>query len=524
MDAELASSTLEAEHPVPRARGLDQGPPRADPSVEGDAGVAYSGRPAEPASIRPRPLKSVLPFKIVIPLLLGIVASLAIAVYAELGFRRLEIANRQMAVALEMQAALHESLSLIVDAETGQRGYLITGKEEYLQPYQAALPRIDDAFHRLRELLTLHGTPEQRDSLGKLNELFGKKLAELEAVIALYKKDGSDAAQALINTGIGRRTMDEIRVTVDQMVGTHRRQIDDATQRWSGDIAFARAGMEIMTAFTVALLLVLWLLARRDAQQRDERRRTMQEDQHRLEALVQDRTADLSELSNYLQVVREDEKSKLARDIHDELGGVLVSAKMDVAWVEKRIKGRDAEATAKLERTLQALDDGVQIKRRIIEELRPTLLDNLGLAPAIDWQVNEFCSRAGLKCTLALPGDDLTLDPRVSIALYRILQEALTNIGKYARAKNVRVELNTADDNISLLIEDDGIGIPDGAQKNKLSHGIAGMRQRVRALHGEFSIHRRPEGGTLIEVNIPRERQPGEQREQGSPARANAPV
>jgi signal transduction histidine kinase len=305
------------------------------------------------------------------------------------------------------------------------------------------------------------------------------------------------------------------------MVGTQRRQIDEATQRWAGDIAFARVGMQIMTAFTVALLLVVWLLARRDAQQREERRRSMQEDQRRLEALVEERTADLSELSNYLQVVREDEKSKLARDIHDELGGVLVSAKMDVAWVEKRIKGRDPESAAKLERTLQALDDGVQIKRRIIEDLRPTLLDNLGLAPALDWQVNEFCNRAGLKCKLSLPTDDVKLDPHVSIALYRILQEALTNIVKYARAKHVHVELNASEDNVTLLIEDDGIGIPEGAQKNRLSHGITGMRQRVRALHGEFSIGRRPEGGTLIEVNIPLERQP---REQDAPARADAPA
>ena len=492
---------------------------RSRASVEDGAGVAYSGRAKSLAHIRLGPLKSVLPLKIAFPLVLGIVASLAIAVYAEFGFRRLEIANRQMAVALEMQAALHEALGLIVDAETGQRGYLLTGKEEYLQPYQAALPKIGDAFHRLREVLVVHGSVEERDSLGRLNELFGKKLAELEAAIALYKKDGTDAAQALLNTGIGKRTMDEIRVTVADMIGAHRRQIDEATTRWSGDIAFARVGMELMTAFTVALLLVVWLLARRDAQQREDRRRTMQEDQRRLEALVEERTADLSELSNYLQVVREDEKSKLARDIHDELGGVLVSAKMDVAWVEKRIKGRDAESAAKLERTLQALDDGVQIKRRIIEDLRPTLLDNLGLAPALDWQVNEFCNRAGLKCTLSLPTEDLALDPHVSIALYRILQEALTNVVKYARAKNIHVELNASDDNITLLIEDDGIGIPEGAQKNRLSHGITGMRQRVRALHGEFSIGRRPEGGTLIEVNIPLDKPP---REQDAPARARA--
>jgi signal transduction histidine kinase len=271
--------------------------------------------------------------------------------------------------------------------------------------------------------------------------------------------------------------------------------------------------MQMMTLFTVALLLVVWYLARRDTQQREDRRRSMVDDKRRLENEVEERTAELSELSNYLQRVREDEKSKLARDIHDELGGILVSAKMDVAWVEERMKKKDSEATAKLERALQALDEGVQIKRRIIEELRPTLLDNLGLAAAVDWQVHEVCDRAGLACNIATPSDDSAIAPQVSIALYRILQEALTNIVKYAKAKNVSVDLGLTQDTVTLLIEDDGIGIPEDAQDNLLSHGIAGMRQRVRALHGDFAIARRPEGGTVIEVNIPTGRSPAETAE-----------
>ena len=453
-------------------------------------------------------MKSVLPNKIVLPLVLGIVASLAIAVYAELGYRRLEQANRQMATALEMQATLHEAQALIVDAETGQRGYLLTGREEYLAPYTQAVPKVDGALNRLRELLVVNGTPAQRDSLGRLNNLIGKKLAELEAAIALYKKDGAQAAQALLDTGIGRRAMDDIRAEVESMATTQRRHLEEATNRWSSDIAFARLGMQLMTAFTVALLLVVWLLARRDAQQREARRRTAVEDKRRLEAEVEERTAELSELSSYLQRVREDEKSKLARDIHDELGGILVSAKMDIAWVEERMKKRDAESSAKLERALQALDEGVQIKRRIIEELRPTLLDNLGLSAAVDWQVHEICDRAGLACTISTPSDDSGIAPQVSIALYRILQEALTNIVKYARAKSVSIDLGLTDETVTLLIEDDGVGIPADAQNNLLSHGISGMRQRVRALHGEFAIARRPEGGTMIEVNIPTGREP----------------
>jgi signal transduction histidine kinase len=464
-------------------------------------------------------VKSVLPLKVVLPLVLGIVASLAIAVYAEIGYRRLESANRQMSAALEMEATLHELLALIVDAETGQRGYLLTGNEEYLKPYTAAVPKVDNVFNQLRESLVINGTPAQRDALGRMSNLAGKRLGELESVIALYKKDGMQAAQAMIDTGIGRRTMDEIRAEVEAMAAGHRRQLDEAVNRWAADVAFARLGMELMTAFTVALLLVVWLLARRDAQQRDARRRSVVEDKRRLEAVVGERTAALSELSNHLQVVREDERSKLARDIHDELGGILVGAKMDIAWVEERLKKRDPESSAKLERALQALDDGVQIKRRIVEELRPTLLDNLGLSAAVDWQVHEICDRAGLECAIATPTDDSDIAPQTSIALYRILQEALTNIVKYAHAKHVSVDLGVGGDTITLLIEDDGVGIADDAQNNLLSHGIAGMRQRVRALHGEFAISRRPEGGTVIEVNIPRGTRP-EVVEEPAPADA----
>ncbi len=462
--------------------------------------------------MRQTPLvKSVLPLRVVAPLVLGIVASLAIAVYAELGYRRLEAANRQMEAALEMQSTLHETLALITDAETGQRGFLLTGKDAYLEPYRNAVPKLEGEISKLQELLVANGSVAQRESAGRLNTLVGSKLAELEAAIALYQKDGAEAAMSLVETDIGRRSMDAIRAEVDGMASLQRRQLDEATSRWTRDIEFARLGMLTMTALTVSLLLIVWILARRDTHRREMSRLTTQQENQRLDMLVQERTASLSELSNHLQEVREEEKSKLARDIHDELGGILVSAKMDMAWVEARTKQRDPEAAEKLARAMQALDDGVQIKRRIIEELRPTLLDNLGLSAALDWQVHEICDRAGLKCSITTPADDSMIAPSVSIALYRIVQEALTNIVKYARAKNVGVELALASDALTLLIEDDGIGIPEDAQNNLLSHGIAGMRQRVRALQGDFSIAKRPEGGTIIEVNMPVDRDAGKQ-------------
>src|SRR5437588_6035474 len=125
------------------------------------------------------------------------------------------------------------------------------------------------------------------------------------------------------------------------------------TTRWQQDIEFARIGMVTMTAFTVALLLVVWVLARRELSLREEQRRRSMQEQARLESVVSARTAELSELSNHLQIVREEEKSHLAREIHDELGGVLVGAKMDVAWAIERLRGKDGAVAAKLERALK---------------------------------------------------------------------------------------------------------------------------------------------------------------------------
>lgn len=457
-----------------------------------------SARPPAPSSVRP-----LLPLKVLFPLVLGVALSMGILVFSEIGFRRLDAQNRSLAVSLEIQSTLHEVLALIVDAETSQRGYLLTSQPEYLDPYRAALPKIDDRFKRLQELVAEHSAPAQRDRVARFNNLIGKKVAELEATLALYEKAGREAAFELISTGIGQRTMDQIRAAVSAMTSDHSLVVTAGGDRWTRDVEFARLGMQLLTGFTIALLLIVWTLLRREILQRDEKRRQLLAEQQRLEIEVERRTGELSELSNHLQMVREEEKTRLARDIHDELGGVLVSAKMDVSWVEDRLKNVDAEIGAKLRRAQESLDAGVALKRRIIEELRPSLLDNLGLGAAIEWLAHQMCDRAGIEPQITVPTDAPQLAPEMSIALFRIVQEALTNMVKYAKAKKVEIELVQTADHVSLLLSDDGVGIPEGAQNNRLSHGISGMRHRVRALRGEFSIHGTPGRGTMIEVTLP---------------------
>jgi signal transduction histidine kinase len=446
-------------------------------------------------------MRRLLPLRVLLPLALGVIVSLGVLGFAEIGYRRLEFANRAMSAALEMETAVNETLALIGEAESGQRGFLLTGDPTYLKPYKAALPKIDQTFAKLRELINANGTAVMIDHAGQLNVLIGKKLNELESTLALNERNGREAAFQLLDTGLGQRLMEDIRSQAQSILDELRESSRRGGRRWSQDIEFGRVGMLTMTAFTIALLFVVWALARREISAREAKRRMLIEEQRRLEQEVAARTEELSELSTYLQTVREEEKSRLARDIHDELGGILVGAKMDVAWAMQRCRATLPEAAEKLDRALTILDEGVEMKRRIIEELRPTLLDNLGISSALDWQVRQTCERAGLQCELNLA--DLELPPQVSIAIYRIVQEALTNIVKYASARTVEVELLGDDEGVSLVVHDDGAGLPAGVESNRLSHGIMGMRQRVRALNGSFKIGSRPGSGTTVEVFIP---------------------
>ncbi len=443
------------------------------------------------------------PALIVVPIVLGIVAALVLLLFAELGYQRLESATQRVATSLELQATINEMQGLIVGAETGQRGFLLTGNDEYLKPYRDALPQLEKTYDRLRELVIVIGTPDLRQSAARLNNLVGRKVSEIEATLALYERSGKDAAFDLINTGLGARTMDEIRAQVALMSKQQRDVWTEGTARWSRDLELLRVGLQIMTAFTVLLLLAVWMLVRREQRRRDAELARRADEQARLEGVVEERTAELSELSNYLQSVREDEKARIARDLHDEMGGILVSAKMDIASAAKRVGEASPEAATRLARAIKSLDEGITVKRRIIEDLRPTLLDNLGLAAALDWLVKGACERAGLQCTLNLDEGDGPLPPEVSIAIYRIVQEAMTNVVKYAKAKRVTVDLVRSAGRIALHFRDDGIGLPPSAPASRLSHGIAGIRQRVRALNGEFRIEGSPGAGTTIEVHLP---------------------
>lgn len=213
----------------------------------------------------------------------------------------------------------------------------------------------------------------------------------------------------------------------------------------------------------------------------------------------------LRELSSYLQTAREDEKAAIARDIHDELGGTLTALKMDAFWLLSKLSAEQETLQQKAQTMLVSIDSAVCATRRIVTELRPTILDDLGLVAAMQWQAREFELRTGITCTLFSPHVEPALDEARAIALFRILQEALTNIAKHARAAEVEVRYESTDDNaVQLIIQDDGCGISTDAMSNPGSHGIRGMMERAHYLRGEVRVGPGSNKGTTISVRLPR--------------------
>ena len=239
---------------------------------------------------------------------------------------------------------------------------------------------------------------------------------------------------------------------------------------------------------------------------------SLRADWHELAGLVREqkeylgeiarRTQELSSLSAFLQTHGEREKARLARELHDGLGGILTPARMDLSWLQERL-GEDPQYAHRMARLSALIDQGIDLKRRIIEELHPSLLDHLGLAAALRWYTDEACKAASVATEVRVDADVGRLTPDLEIALYRLVQESVTNACRHAKAKRVVVSIERADEGLRLSVADDGIGIEDVGRAREQSHGLAGMSQRARALGGTFAVHSTKGAGTRVEVFVP---------------------
>ncbi len=215
---------------------------------------------------------------------------------------------------------------------------------------------------------------------------------------------------------------------------------------------------------------------------------------------------ELRALSARFESVREEESTRIAREVHDEVGQALTALKMDVAEVERGLAaagGAPEEVTSALSAMLRLLDDTMDVVHRISTELRPGVLDELGVEEAVEWQLEEFRKRTGIACRFESGFVGGSIDRAVSTALFRVLQELLTNVVRHARASAVHVRLSAGNGRLALEVRDDGCGIPSDRVYAPRSLGLLGIRERVSNVGGSVAIEGEPGHGTLVSVSIP---------------------
>jgi signal transduction histidine kinase len=441
------------------------------------------------------------------PILLGAVLIVILFAVAESGYKRMHDASLVISAAEERQGMLTRYLRLLLDAESAHRAFLLTEDPTYLRGFDPAVRGLDRLLELIESGLSSGGYQEDMARVQALRMSTGRKIGEMQASLRLYGEVGRDAAITLLDTEIGQTAMRDLRVQLKQLYDQETERVEKAKAASGRDLRTSRVLLGAASFLSLVLVILLGALLARDMQRREQETLDLGKRNRELDRTVQQRTAMLFHLSSSLQKVAEREKATLARELHDELGGLLVASKIDISWLRRRLD--DGTDTSKLrwERVLRCLDEGLTLKRRVIENLRPTLLDNVGLIAALRWLVDESLRRAGIACEEKYPESMPELSPDARIAVYRVVQECLMNIMKHARAKSVILVVGNSDGQLAVTVRDDGIGIDEDRIETATSHGLIGMRHRIESLDGQLTIRKIGPGvGTEVSFRLPLER------------------
>jgi signal transduction histidine kinase len=444
-------------------------------------------------------LFSLLPRAISLPL--AVLVVIALIFISEATFRRSTRAVTEIELAQVTQSHIQKLMQQMLDAETGQRGFLLTGNPKHLQPYDAALAHVIQTMDSLRSQLGLY--PEDMRELAVLSRHISRKLAELDLSVRMRQSGQEESWKFVLSTDVGMDQMNSIREQTAKLLSGNSRRRSLGELEVVRALQLSRFGVSLMA---VTGLLAFYLYLRQSRMLLDAGRRqqqSLQLERDLLETQVRDRTATLAELATHLQNVREEERGHLARELHDELGALLTAAKLDVARLKSRLGLHLPEVSERLEHLIATLDTGIALKRRIVEDLHPSSLSHLGLIASLEILAREFEERSGLSVVTQL--EAVKIGAAAQLTVYRLVQESLTNVGKYAEATQVHVTLQCLEGYVSIDVKDNGKGFTP-EQLIVGTHGLAGMRHRVEAIGGRLTVTSAPGTGARIAAVLPNDR------------------
>lgn len=446
-----------------------------------------------------RPGRLLRPPSLRTTLIVAALCALALAWVSEGTHQRIAKAMGEIQTAHAVRSAVHALQRELVQAESSQRGYLLTGDRKYLEPYHSSVTEMDEQLR----LLTSLAPREMGESepMRVFRNMLSQKLGEMALSIRMREEERLEAAQFIVSSNVGLEQMRVLRLQGDALAAEADAQVASLRADVYRLLNVSRFGLAagILAAFVAFFLYVNQTRALRAADVRQKR--ALEAERDLLEGQVRERTARLSELANYLQQAVEDERAHLARELHDELGALLTAAKLDVARLKSKLPPGAEDLFDRLRHLTETLNQGIALKRRIIEDLRPSSLSNLGLVASLDILSREFADRSGLRIHTAL--EPVTLDANSELTIYRLVQEALTNIGKYAQARQASITLKNYVNHVEIAVVDDGIGF-DPTRTPQTSHGLVGMRHRVEACGGRLDVYSTPGQGARIVGSVPR--------------------
>ena len=435
-------------------------------------------------------------------LLAGCVAFVATA-YG--GYRSLGELTRQeagRADALRTQQQLSDLNGLLIDLETGTRGFLITGDAAFLQPYERAQRDLDASYAQLKDALAVSGD-RQDQAFARLDRFIAERRRQVEDQVAKRWKLGAEALNDRQAYVAGKQLMDEIRGELARLKSVQQRRIDgieSAVALQTKETTLLAQVLPVVGGLLMAAAMAaLWV----ERERRDRAERALRDSHARLEGAVAERTRELSEALTRIQSFAaeldrsvEAERRRLAREVHDQLGQLGTAAKMLALSMARKI----APAKEPMHDEMLAIaDEVIGAARRIANTLRPPLLDDFGFGAAVQHYAQGLQRQSELVVDLDLAPDE-ALSSEQHNQLFRLLQEAATNVLRHAQAHQLTIESRIEDGEYRLRIEDDGIG---PGQVRADASGLRNMRERAVLAGGELVFGPAPRRGTRIDVRVP---------------------
>ena len=385
-------------------------------------------------------------------------------------------------------------LQLITEAEAAEYGFLVTGQDKFVTRFEQAQKEMPGIQLAVTGFLLAQGA-DGAVAARRVGELTDRQFAHAARSLGLARTGDAAGADALRYEAQAHAEGTELRDTLNNHLKQAAAMQQVARVSIFDALMANRVAVGTLTLISLAsLFLFLWQVRRRE--------RERSEESGRLKLEVQIRTARLTELATYFQSVREDERANVARELHDELGAVLTVSKLEIARARNKADAHP-EILAALARVIQSLDQGIALKRRIIEDLSPSSLTHLGLKIALENLCHDMSQTLAIPVRLSMASFKLA-DP-AQLAVYRFVQEALTNIGKYASATQVTVALTVFANHVAVEVQDDGVGF-DALASRVGHHGLSGMQFRAESLGGSMSVLSIPGRGSTLRIEFPQSR------------------